>query len=98
PDDIRLVAEDMYVDGRPQEHRHAVTVVRIKNKIWVMNLMPVLTPRSISPAGAIDLVITASKLESSAMQLNFSRQSDWSKACYIFLPAYQFNATQNASY
>ena len=98
PDDIRWVAEDLYVDGRLQKHGHAVTVVRIGNKIWAMNLMPADMPRSISPAGEIDLAMTASRLESSATQLNFSRQSDWSKACYLYLPTYQFNAAQDASY
>lgn len=98
PDDIRWVAEDMYVDGRPQQHGHAVMVVRDKGKVWVMNLMPAERPRSLTQPEAMGMIISASKLESSATQLNFSRQSDWSKACYIFLPTFQFNATQAGSY
>lgn len=96
--DIRLVVEEVYIDGK-KESAHAVVEVRIDDKIWVMNNTTRSFSREDLPEEVIIQEITnVSTLEADTTQLNFSRHSTLMPINWTFVPIYEFNSTQSARY
>jgi predicted transglutaminase-like cysteine proteinase len=108
--DIRVVSENVFVNGEAIA-AHAVTAVRIDNKVWVMNLayddalieainLPIIAGPSANPQ-ELAAISTLSTIETADAQLNFSNHSMFKikgGKDYFFVPTMDFNSTVTRFY